>query len=378
MMALMRFSRTPPRWPVIVLAGLLAACASTPTPTAAPLPTPLVITHGPTASPAAPSEGAPTAPPPTATAAPARTRLAEVRGPAPLALEATLAAAAQELGWSLEPAQSFTPAAVAALAEAGVEIVVLNGAPAEADVCALAGQLAEAYLIGLGTPACDPAPAHLLSLGGPESRQDQAGFLAGLAAGFATTTERVAVFADTTTAEGRKYRNGFLSGARYACPRCRLDTVDLAGTQAVDFAAAEAVKYVSLGADVLFAAAGPAGDAALRAAAAAGGWVIGSGGDVFLTVFEAGAAAGADRVLTSVYLDYAGALALALRAYAAGERPAGVQPLALAEGGIGLAPWRNTEAALSPLDLKDVEQIQLQLAERSLETGVDPLTGAER
>jgi hypothetical protein len=99
---------------------------------------------------------------------------------------------------------------------------------------------------------------------------------------------------------------------------------------------------------------------------------------VFVTVFENGAAAGADRALTSVYLDYGLALTRAMQAYAAGERPAGAQPLTLADGGVVLAPWRNAEAVLSPLDLKDVEQARAQLAERSLETGVDPLTGAER
>ncbi len=364
----------------LFLAGWLAACgAPAPTPTAAPLPTPVVVTQAPAASPAVPSEAAPTAEPSATAAAPtpAEPRLVELRGLAPQPIEAAFAVA-QELGWVTASAQPFTPAAVAAVAQAGTEIVILNGAPGEGDFCALLEQLPAAYLIGVDTPVCDPAPANLLVLGGPESRQDQAGFLAGLAAGFATATERVAVFADATTPDGLKYRNGFLSGARYACPKCRLDTVDLDGTQAVDFAAAEAGKYVSLGADVLFAAAGPAGDAALRSAAAAGGWVIGSGGDVYITLFAAGAAAGADRVLTSVYLDYGAALAAALRAYAGGEQPAGRQPLALANGGVVLAPWRNAEAALSPLDLKDVEQTRLRLAERTLETGVDPVTGAER
>jgi basic membrane lipoprotein Med (substrate-binding protein (PBP1-ABC) superfamily) len=99
---------------------------------------------------------------------------------------------------------------------------------------------------------------------------------------------------------------------------------------------------------------------------------------VFVTVFEAGTLAGADRVLTSAYVDLGGALTQVLSAYAAGQPPTGALPLTLANAGVVLAPYRHSEGALSPLDVQDVEQARLRLAERSLETGVDPLTGDER
>lgn len=356
----------------------LSGCAAPPT--ADVLPTPVLITQAvvPTATlatdaPAADTPIPPTLPPPTPT--PASNGLALVT----VSEAPALAAELRGQGWEVTASVSTAPDGLRAAAQAGAGVVVGVGY-ALSDLAAAAEAFPASHFIGLieTGPLTAALPANARAFTQPDAREDQAGFLAGMVAGLATQTDRVAVLADVSGPVGLKYRNGFLSGVRYICPQCRLDTIDLTDPLAVEFGAAEGGKYAALGADVLFAAAGPAGDAALQAAAAAGAWVIGAGRDVSAEVFQMGAAAGAERVLTSVYLDPAAALSAALAEYTAGRPGAGLQPLALANGGVRMGPLTDPAGALSALDRQDIEQTQIRLADRTLETGVDPLTGVER
>lgn len=353
---------------LILTACVLAACAATPTPQATPAATPSLPAPGLTAE----SATATRAPDPTATALPARLVLIapEQAG----RVFETTQRAAQELGWAFE----FAPASAEAIHNAAgsrATVVVVEDASLGAAMLEAARASSQTYFIGLGQPAADDLPSNVLLLGGPDDRADQAGFLAGVVAGFATTTERVAVFSDTTTPKGLNYRNGFINGVRYTCPKCRIDTIDLAGTEATEFARGEAVKYAALGADVIFAAAGPAGEAALTAAAESGARVIGAERDVYVEVFDNGAAPGGERVLASAYVELDPALLSALRAYAAGQPRSGVEALSLANEGVWLSALHNAEGVLSPLDVQDIEATRQRLAERALETGVDPPTG---
>lgn len=237
---------------------------------------------------------------------------------------------------------------------------------------ALAQQYPATYFAILGPPeAGAEIPANLLFIGGPEGREDQAGFLAGVTAGLATKTQRVAVFSDTTTPAGLKYRNGFAAGVRYACPRCRLDVIELSAFSEVVFAEALGQKYASLGADVVFAAdAGDAGAFALAGAAKNGAGVI-ADDSIPLSLLP-----DSDRLLTRVSLNAFAALESALADFAAGRPRSGIEPLSLANGGVVLEPIR--EGTLAALDLQDIELIKRRLAEGALETGVDPLTGEEK
>jgi basic membrane lipoprotein Med (substrate-binding protein (PBP1-ABC) superfamily) len=184
--------------------------------------------------------------------------------------------------------------------------------------------------------------------------------------------------ADVTSAAGLKYRNGFLHGVRYTCSRCRVDFVDVTDPAATAFTAEAARMNATLSSDVVYAAPGAAGEAALLAAAQAGAWVIGSQPDLRETVFQAGAAPGAHEVVTSAYLDYATAVARALEAYQAGEPPAGAQPLSAANGAVVLAPVEVAEAEdFTDLDRQDVQRALERLASGELDTGVDPVTGQE-
>lgn len=343
----------------LLLSALLGGCApsgAAPTLPGAP---------GPTAG-APPAATEPASPTPPATATPDPLRLSVVAdSPDP-----GLAEALQAAGWnvSVEPAGGAD--ALRAAARSGAAVVVADGAGLS-ELAAAAADFPSVYFIGhVAAPAPEPGlPGNALAFSEADARQDQAGFLAGLVAGLATDADRVAVIAPSQDPVGLKYRNGFLSGVRYACPPCRLDSVDLADPADEAAGAAEGAKYAALGADVVFAGPGPAGLAALEAAAAAGAWVIEAG--------EGSAKLTGGQLLARVFMDWPGAARAALDDQRAGRPRSGVEPLALANGAVQITPLAAAGPLLA-LDLQEFDQIRGRLADRSLETGVDPLTGAER
>jgi basic membrane lipoprotein Med (substrate-binding protein (PBP1-ABC) superfamily) len=298
-------------------------------------------------------------------------------GPATAPLLDALDRASQEFGWNYQTAPQGSADSVQAFAAGGAAVVVVDGA----DLAAAAEQAARdnpsAYVISLNPHAAADLPPNLLVLGGPGARVDQVGFMAGVTAGLATNTKNVTVIGDPNSIEGLSYSNGFLHGVRYACPRCRVLTIDVRTPEDGTEASAQAVKYEALRSDVFFAAAGGAGDVALVAAAQAGGFALGSGGDVYLTRFSRGAAGGAERVLTSVYFDEGAAVYAALAAFHAGAPPLGRLPLAAATGALIFAPFRDAAGRLTDLERADLAAVLARLSDGSLDTGIDPASGEE-
>ncbi len=299
-------------------------------------------------------------------------------------VRAALEAAAQTHHWQVQAA-----ADVASLAQAGAVLIVADGAEYEAATREAAAAFPAIYFVGLNMAGPDAPLPNLLTLGGPNAREDQAGFAAGLIAGYVTEVQAVTAIANTATVAGLKYRNGFLHGVRYTCTRCQIFFIDLTDESATQFAAEQA-RFAALNtSDVVFAAAGAAGWAGLRAAAEAGVWVIGGGGDAYAEAFENGSAAGADKLVTSVLFDPAAAavigLTAALEAYAAGAPLSGAQAYSVATptglgqaGAVVVLPPRVGPEVLSDLDQQEVQAALALLADGSLETGVDPITGNER
>jgi len=286
-------------------------------------------------------------------------------------------AAAQSNGWHVSQASDPTGDGLRALVAQGIAILVADGPEFEAAAREAALADPALYVINIGHTGTEPDLPNLLALGGPLSREDQLGFMAGVVTGYLTEGRVVTAIANPTTALGAKYRNGYLHGVRYACSRCRVDFIDLADENATAFAAERAALNAQLSSDVAFSAAWPAGEAGLQAAAGVGAWVVGAGDDLFVSVFENGASPGADRVVTSVYFDAGAAVHTALAGYVAGIPPAGAQPLSALNGAVALAPYRVSEDVLSELDRQEIAAVLARLADGSLDTGINPLTGDE-
>ena len=356
-----------------LLSLFLASCT---TPTLTPPPVTAAFTPAPTLAPgetAPPIASTPTTAPTTPTSAPIKVHYVGLS----VAPE-TIQRAAQEFGWGFEQTPEASPEDIRAAAHSGAQIVIVGGQELQEPARAIAREFPQVYVIGFGLSG-DDLPLNMLSLGGPGSREDQAGFVAGMAAGFATENKYVTAISDPNSVEGRKYRNGFLHGVRYACPRCRVEFIDVADTADAETASTQAEQYVLFGSDVFFAAAGQAGEAALVAAANKGAWVIGSGYyDAYSTIFGNGSIPGSDKVLTSVYVDVGAAVDAALKEYKNGQPFYGTQPFSVASGAIVLAPIRSPADRLSIPDQADIATALARLADGSLETGIDPETGEEK
>ena len=337
----------------------------------APTPTPAVLSgsHSPHTQTPTPLPSTPTPPPLT---------LGYIAtGAGTLGVLPAVEAAAQSNGWLVAQAADPTGDGLRALVAQGIAVLVADGPEFEAVARESAAGNPSLYVIGLGHAGTEGDLPNLLALGGPLSREDQLGFMAGVVTGYLTEGRVVTAIANPTTAVGAKYRNGYLHGVRYACSRCRVDFIDLADENATAFAAERAALNAQLSSDVVFAAAWPAGEAGLQAAAGVGAWVVGAGGDLYVSAFENGAAPGADRVVTSAYFDAGAALQTALAGYVAGVPPTGAQPLSAANGAVALAPYRVSEDVLSELDRQEIAAVLARLADGSLDTGINPLTGDE-
>jgi basic membrane lipoprotein Med (substrate-binding protein (PBP1-ABC) superfamily) len=273
---------------------------------------------------------------------------------------------------------------VAVLVNLGMQVIVTDGADLADATRAAAIAFPKVYFINLlplgqsGQPSQGDKLPNLLSLGAGAAREDQLGFLDGVAAGYATQAKIVTAVGYVTDATGLSYRNGFLHGVRLSCSRCRVDFVDLSDLSDGATAAAKAKLNASLSSDVVFAAAGAATAPALQAAAAAGAWVAGADNDIYTTIFGGGATAGADKVLASAYFDPGTAVTAALKAYSAGTPWTGPMPYSAATGALVLAPFHVSTDVLSDLDRSDIQATIAQLADGSLDTGIDLTTGNEQ
>lgn len=261
-------------------------------------------------------------------------------------------------------AQLLEGADASALVAQGVQALILDEA-ASAQAAEVARANPNVFMVGVGTVRGE-IPANLVVLGGPETREDQAGFLAGMLAGFATELERVAVVSDPSTALGKKYRNGFTAGVRYVCPKCQTDLIDLSSALDTATVSAEVLKFVALGADVFWVAPGSS-SAALEALATKE-----------VSVIAGHTPQAGENFLASVTLDYGVGLAAALQSWQAGQNPSGQQPISLASGAISFTLQNDPRGLLSPLDIKDIEAAQQKLATGILETGVDYTSGEEK
>jgi len=188
----------------------------------------------------------------------------------------------------------------------------------------------------------------------PESRnvtglvfaEDQAGFLAGALAGLVTERGTVGFVGGMDVGPVRKFHKGFEHGVEFTNRRANVVqayTDSFTDAQAGEKAADELVGQE---ADVVFAAGGLSGSAAIRAAAQRGAWVIGVDQDEWGTTFQDGEAPHAERLLTSAIKRVDQAVHTAVTQAVQGKLRSGVLSFDLANDGVGLAPYHMADTAV--------------------------------
>lgn len=356
---------------LILAIALLAACTASQSGTTPP-PDPTGAITNPPAPTAAPT----TAPDdsPTATPVPASPVLGLVTSVDPdptLALETstTLEQAAATHGWQIRSATNpDAAAAIADLLAPNLQLLILLGQ----DLTDLTVETAQANptlpIIAIDQPLATDLP-NVYVVGGPVNHYDEIGLVAGMFAGFATTTRNVGSLAPDNDLAGRTYQSAFLHGLRLACGECTHWPIALPDYASTSDGQAAIPRLTAAAVDALLIAPGPAGETALTTAAEQGLLVSLAGRDL-----AAENPALAELALPAAVPTVAPALAAALDQFAAtGNLPTTPTPYSFTYATLRLTALTTT--AITPGEYSYVQEIIGQLASGALQTGIDRSTG---
>ncbi len=205
-------------------------------------------------------------------------------------------------------------------------------------------------------------------------REDQGGYLAGALAGLLTESNIIGVVAGREDVPPVvRYVNGYEAGAKSVNPDIEVLRVYNASFDDPAKGASDAKQMIGEGADVIFGAGGITGSGGVRAAAEAGSWAIGVDQDQYATIFGGGTAQGADRIASSAVKRVDLGVFTQIAAAIMGDFKGGVFQLTAENDGITYAPAHDAD--VSAEILAQLEEIRVGLADGSIETGVDPITG---
>ena len=203
---------------------------------------------------------------------------------------------------------------------------------------------------------------------------DQGGCMMGGFAGTLTESNVIGVVAGVEAVPPVvRFANAFKHCAETANPDVDVRIVYHESFTDVTGGAATAEQMLGEGADVIFGAGGPTGSSGIKTAAAKGAWVIGVDTDEYYTTFEGGAIEGADRLATSAIKDVGLGVFNQIAMVLSGDFQSGIFTLTAANGGMDYAPAHDADL---PADaVKALEEFRAGLADGSISTGVDPITG---
>ncbi|MBI5496969.1 MAG: BMP family ABC transporter substrate-binding protein [Deltaproteobacteria bacterium] len=243
--------------------------------------------------------------------------------------------AARELGAVVAvveaPSAQARAATLRRLVDEGNMLVVAVGFRFVPDVVRVAGERPAARLACVDCEApAGGVPANALFI---RFRDDEAGRLAGLAAGAATTTGTVGFLGGVDSGPIRRFLAGYRAGVESVRPGTRVKEVFVGEGQGAfsnpGRARTLADGLYGAGADVVFHAAGASGLGLFDSARAHRRWAIGVDVDQ--------AAEAPQQVLCSVSKDLSAAVFGAVRDAVEGRFQGGERVLGRAEGGVGLA-----------------------------------------
>lgn len=190
---------------------------------------------------------------------------------------------------------------------------------------------------------------------------DEAGYLAGTLAGLMTGSDVIGTIGGMPIPTVDDFLNGYRNGATCANPGATVLTSYLGSFTDPDLGAQAAQAMMDQGADVIFPAAGPAGNAALQVATQAGVWGIGVDTDQYVTVFEEGVTPGAEYMLTSAMKRIDNAVFDTIADALSGGFTSGTVVYDLAVDGVGLAPFHEATPSV-PQSVRDqVESVRLDI-----------------
>jgi basic membrane lipoprotein Med (substrate-binding protein (PBP1-ABC) superfamily) len=205
-------------------------------------------------------------------------------------------------------------------------------------------------------------------------REDQGGFLAGVLAATLSESGVIGVVGGREDVPPVvRFVNAYQTGAESVNPDIRVLSVYNESFTTPDKGASDAAQFIGEGADVIFGAGGQTGSGGIAAAAEQGVWAIGVDQDEYFTTFSGGERAGSEYLATSAIKRVDLAVFRNIVAALQDEFEGGVYQLEAANDGITYAPFHDAE--LPEEAVTALEETRAGLADGSIDTGVDPVTG---
>jgi simple sugar transport system permease protein len=203
--------------------------------------------------------------------------------------------------------------------------------------------------------------------------EDQAGFLAGALAGLMTQQGAVGFVGGGDVVPVRKYHRGFEHGLALTNRSAEVRQTYTGSFTDLAAGVEAAEDIVKQGADVVFAAGGECGSAAIQTAAREGAWVIGVDQDEWNTTFQGGNVEGADRLLTSAMKRVGQAVEAAIGQAVKGELTGGVTRFSLENDGVGLAPYHEADVSIPSEVRGKILEVTEGLRSGNVKTEVGPM-----
>lgn len=250
------------------------------------------------------------------------------------------------------------------------DVVITNGFLIATDTLAAAEDNTEVNFIGIDQFQEEFPPNYV----GVLFREDQGGYLAGVLAASLSESGVIGVVGGREDVPPVvRFVNAYETGAQSVNPDIRVLSVYNESFTTPDKGASDAAQFIGEGADVIFGAGGQTGSGGVAAAAEQGVWAIGVDQDEYFTTFNGGDAAGSEYLATSAIKRVDLAVFRNIVAAIQGEFEGGVYTLEAANDGITYAPFHDAEI---PEDVAaTLEETRQGLADGSIDTGVDPVTG---
>ncbi|NWG07638.1 MAG: BMP family ABC transporter substrate-binding protein [Chloroflexi bacterium] len=179
----------------------------------------------------------------------------------------------------------------------------------------------------------------------------QAGYLAGALAGKMTGSNKVGVVGGMEIPPVVAFAEGYRNGAQCANSNANV-TINYTGSfNDPILGETTAQTMIADGADVIFAAAGETGNGAILYSSQHEVWSIGVDTDQYISVFGNGTVDGSDKLLTSAMKNLDFGVKQTISDYLHGNFSSGTVTYYLADGGVGLAPYHETDDDV-PADVK--------------------------
>ena len=209
---------------------------------------------------------------------------------------------------------------------------------------------------------------------GVQFREDQGGYMAGVLAASLSESGVIGVVGGREDVPPVvRFVNAYETGAKSVNPDIRVLSVYNESFTAPDKGASDAAQFIGEGADVIFGAGGQTGSGGIAAAAEQGVWAIGVDQDEYFTTFNEGDAPGSEYLATSAVKRVDLAVFRNIVASMTDELAGGLYTLEAENDGITYAPFHDAE--LPEEAITALEEARAGLADGSIDTGVDPVTG---